>query len=181
MDAIEHLQDYTQMEFYWAYADYEAGMALVEDLYRHAAKEAFGTLQFEINGHKVDLGKEWERYDYQETVKKFTGIDILSADINEIENKLKELGVQYDTRGWNITRAIDNLWKYCRKKIGGPGFLVGVPLAVSPLAKKLPGRPELTQRFQPIIAGSELGNGYSELNDPLDQIERFQFQMGTSF
>ena len=77
----------------------------------------------------------------------------------------------YVKNGWNITRAIDNLWKYCRKKISGPGFLVGVPLTVSPLAKKMQDKPELTQRFQPIIAGSELGNGYSELNDPIDQAE----------
>lgn len=175
MDA-EHLQDYTQMEFYWAYADYQAGMNLVEEMYKYIAEKTFGTLKFEIGNHKVDLGKKWEIYDYQETVKKYTGVDILTADIKEIEAKLQELKVEYDKKGWNITRAIDNLWKYCRKQISGPGFLVGVPVAVSPLAKRMEDRPELTQRFQPIIAGSELGNGYSELNDPIDQNERFEEQ-----
>ncbi|MEJ2267766.1 MAG: lysine--tRNA ligase, partial [Nanoarchaeota archaeon] len=90
--------------------------------------------------------------------------------------KLKELGVKYEEKGFNINRAIDNLWKYCRKKIAGPGFLVGVPVSVSPLAKRDEKNPELTQRFQPIIAGSELGNGYSELNDPFDQEKRFDEQ-----
>ncbi len=175
MDA-EHLQDYTQMEFYWAYADYEQGMNLVEEMYKYVAQEAFGTLKFKINKFNVDLSKKWERYDYRETVRKMTGIDILDTDIKEIETKLKELGVEYDKKGFNITRAIDNLWKYCRKQIAGPGFLVGVPVTVSPLAKKMEGQPELTQRFQPIIAGSELGNGYSELNDPIDQAERFAAQ-----
>ena len=103
---------------------------------------------------------------------------ILQDDIieKEIKEKLNELKVEYDNKGFNITRAIDNLWKYCRKQIAGPGFLVGVPVSVSPLAKRDEKRPELTQRFHPIIAGSELGNGYSELNDPLDQADRFAEQ-----
>jgi len=175
MDA-EHLQDYTQMEFYWAYADYEQGMALVEELYKFVAQKTFGTLKFKIRGFDIDLGKKWERYDYQKIVKEFTGVDILTADLAQIEKRLKELKVDYDKKGFNITRAIDNLWKYCRKQLAGPGFLVGVPLVVSPLAKKMAQKPQLTQRFQPIIAGSELGNGYSELNDPLDQEKRFQEQ-----
>jgi len=175
MDA-EHLQDYTQMEFYWAYADYEAGMKLVEELFKYTAQETFGALKFKIKNFEVDLGQPWERYDYRETVKRYTGVDILKADIKQIEKKLKELKVEYDKKGFNKTRAIDNLWKYCRKQIAGPGFLVGVPIEVSPLAKRDETHPELSQRFQIIIAGSELGNGYSELNDPLDQAERFKEQ-----
>ncbi len=175
MDA-EHLQDYTQMEFYWGYADYEMGMALVEEMYKYVAMETFGTLKFTIGQHEVDLAKPWERYDYRETVLKMTGVDVLTVSLHEAEDKLKELGVKYDTNGFNITRAIDNLWKFCRKKISGPGFLVGVPITVSPLAKRDDNNHNLAQRFQPIIAGSELGNGYSELNDPLDQAERFNEQ-----
>lgn len=169
----EHLQDYTQMEFYWSYADYEDGMQLVEKLYKYAAQETFGTLKFKIKEFEVDLGKKWERYDYRETVMKHTGIDILKTNEEEIKDKLDELEVEYDKKGFNITRAIDNLWKYCRKKISGPGFLVGVPITVSPLAKRDDKYNDIAQRFQPIIAGSELGNGYSELNDPIDQAKRF--------
>ncbi|MEA2089112.1 MAG: lysine--tRNA ligase [Patescibacteria group bacterium] len=172
----EHLQDYTQMEFYWAYADYQDGMKLVEKMYKQIAKKTFNTLKFKINNFNIDLEKKWETYDYSKTIKKHTGIDILTADIKEIEAKLKELSVEYDKKGFNISRAIDNLWKYCRKKIAGPGFLVGLPLEISPLAKKNVDNPKITQRFQPIIAGSELGNGYSELNDPLDQNKRFKKQ-----
>ena len=175
MDA-EHLQDYTQMEFYYGYADYEMGMALVEEMYKYVAQETFGTLKFTIGEFEVDLAKPWERYDYKDTVLKYTGIDILTATQVEMENKLRELGVPYDKQGFNITRAIDNLWKFCRKQIAGPGFLVGVPITVSPLAKRDDNNPALAQRFQPIIAGSELGNGYSELNDPVDQLERFNEQ-----
>ncbi len=175
MDA-EHLQDYTQMEFYYGYADYEMGMALVEEMYKFVAEETFGTLKFTIGEFEVDLGKPWERYDYRETVLKYTDIDILEASQEQMEAKLQELGVEYDRKGFNLTRAIDNLWKYCRKQIGGPGFLVGVPVTVSPLAKRDDNNPALAQRFQPIIAGSELGNGYSELNDPVDQLERFEEQ-----
>lgn len=175
MDA-EHLQDYTQMEFYLAYADYEAGMALTEKLYQHIAQKTFGTLKFKIKGFDIDLGKTWEKYDYRETVKKYTGIDILNASEKEIREKLDELRVEYDQKGFNITRAIDNLWKYCRKQIAGPGFLVGTPITVSPLAKRDEKNPALAQRFQIILAGSELGNGYSELNNPLDQEERFKEQ-----
>jgi len=175
MDA-EHLQDYTQMEFYWAYADYEDGMKLVEELYKYVAKETFNTLKFKINKFNVDLGKKWQKYDYIETVKKYTGIDILKTDIKQIEAKLKELKIEYDKKGFNITRAIDNLWKYCRKQLAGPGFLINVPVTISPLAKRHDNNPELTQRFQVIIAGSELGNGYSELNDPIDQAKRLEEQ-----
>ncbi len=175
MDA-EHLQDYTQMEFYWAYCDYEKAMVLVEELYKYVAQETFGTLKFRIKGFDIDLGKKWERYDYREVVKEKTGVDILNTTEKEIKAKLDELKVEYDEEGFNITRAIDNLWKYCRKQIAGPGFLVGVPITVSPLAKRDDVNTNLAQRFQPIIAGSEMGNGYSELNNPIDQEARFKEQ-----
>jgi lysyl-tRNA synthetase, class II len=174
--SAEHLQDYTQLEFYWGYADAEKGILLVERLFQHVAQETFGTLEFTIGEFTVDLGKPWERYDYTETIQKYTGINIAEADLSSIEAKLKELHVQFDTAGWNKSRAVDTLWKYCRKQIGGPGFLVGVPKELSPLAKTSPENPLITERFQPIIAGSELGNGYSELNDPVDQAERFAAQ-----
>jgi lysyl-tRNA synthetase class 2 len=175
MDA-EHLQDYTQIEFYLAYADYKKGMEIVEEMYKYVAQKTFNTLKFKIRGFDIDLGKKWERYDYRETVLEKTGIDILDTNEKKIKAKLDELNVSYDKKGFNITRAIDNLWKYCRKQIAGPGFLVGVPITVSPLAKKDDNYPEIAQRFQPIIAGSELGNGYSELNNPIEQEQRFKEQ-----
>lgn len=175
MDA-EHLQDYTQMEFYWAYADYEMGMKLVEDLFKHVALKTFGKLKFTIGEFEVDLGAKWEKYDYVELIKKQTGVDILNTNLEEIKKTLKGLRIDYAKEGFNITRGIDSLWKYCRKQIGGPGFLVNVPVVMEPLAKRKTDNKNLVQRFQVLIAGSELGKGYSELNDPVDQLGRFNDQ-----
>jgi lysyl-tRNA synthetase class 2 len=172
----EHLNDYNQMEFYWAYANYEQGMKLVEELYKHVALATCGTLQFKIGEFDLDLNKPWERYEYVPTIERMTGINVLNTDLPTVEKKLKELGVVYDKKGFNLTRAIDNLWKYCRRQICGPGFLVDEPVAVSPLAKRKPSNPELTERFHVLLAGSEVGNGYSELNDPIDQSGRFDEQ-----
>jgi lysyl-tRNA synthetase class 2 len=169
---MEHLQDYTQMEFYWGYANYEDGMKLVEEMYKKIAKEVFGILKFEIHGHKVDFSKKWEIYDFEKLIKKETGIDIYKADTKEVKKKLNELKVDYDD-SVDKWRLIDQLWKYCRKKISGPGFLTGQPVELSPLAKRNPEDKRKVEQFQVIIAGSEVGNGYSELNDPLDQEQRF--------
>jgi len=183
MDA-EHLQDYTQMEFYWAYADYKMGMKLVEALYKYVIKKTFGTLKFTIKNFNVDFGKKWEMYDYQTIINKYAKTNIFEASLPEMEKQLVKLGVTYDKNGFNKTRAIDNLWKYCRKNIAGPGVLINVPVDVSPLAKREEKpfgsaqgeKSKIAQRFQVIVAGSEVGNGYSELNDPIDQAERFTEQ-----
>ena len=175
MDA-EHLQDYTQMEFYWAYADSEKGMEIVEEMYKYIAEKTFGTLKFKIKEFDVDLGKKWEKYDYVSTVSQYTGINLNEASLAEMEKALDKLKIHYDKNGFNKARAMDSLWKYCRRKIAGPGFLINTPIEVSPLAKKNEKNNKLVQRFQIILAGSENGNGYSELNDPIDQAERFQEQ-----
>lgn len=172
---MEHLQDYTQMEFYWGYANYQDGMKLVEEMYKKIAKEVFGTMKFDIHGYKVDFSKKWEVYDFEALIKKETKIDIYKADINEIKKKLNELKIDYDP-SVDKWRLVDQLWKYCRKKISGPGFLTGQPVELSPLAKRNPEDKRKVEQFQVIIAGSEMGNGYSELNDPLDQEERFKEQ-----
>lgn len=168
----EHLQDYTQMEFYWAYANYEDSMKLVEEMYKFVAKKTFGKLKFEINGHKIDLFKPWKKLDYTESIKKEAGIDISKANADQIKTKLKELKISFENKD-SKGRLVDILWKSIRKSIAGPAFLVGHPVEVSPLAKRIEDRPDFVERYQVIIAGSELGNGYSELNDPIDQAERF--------
>jgi lysyl-tRNA synthetase class 2 len=176
MDA-EHLQDYTQMECYQAYSDYTDGMKFIEEMYKFIALKTFNTLKFKIRNFEIDLGAKWEVYDFAETIKKITGVDIATADLEEVEMKLKTLKVVYE-RGevFNLTRAIDNLWKYCRKQISGPGFLIGVPVMMEPLAKRLESNPDKVERFQVILAGSEMGKGFSELNDSLDQADRFAEQ-----
>ncbi len=169
----EHLQEFTNCEFYWAYADYRDGMTFVRDLYRTIALEVFGTTKFEMRDHSFDLADEWVEIDYADTIREKTGIDIYAATESEMESKLSELGVKYD--GNNRERLMDTLWKYCRKQIAGPAFLINHPKLVAPLAKARPGT-ETVEMFQPIIAGSEVGRGYSELNDPDDQRARFEVQ-----
>lgn len=166
----EHLQEFTNMEFYMAYANYKDGMELVKEMYRTIATEVFGTTKFTTRGHTFDLADEWTEVDYVEEIKKQTGINVLTASKTEMEAKLQELGVKYE--GDNKERLTDTLWKYCRKQISGPAFLVNHPTLVAPLAKKQPDR-DVVEMFQPIIAGSEVGRGYSELNDPEEQRKRF--------
>jgi len=173
--SAEHLQDYTQCEAYWAYADYRDMYKFLQDCYRYVAEKTFGTLEFRINNFDINLGKDWPLVDYSEEVKKQTGIDIWKTSDKEIKNKLKDLGVEYN-KVENRARLIDSLWKYCRKNIGGPAILINEPKIVSPLSKTSPGNPNITERFHFIIAGSEVGQGYSELNDPIDQRERFEIQ-----
>lgn len=168
----EHLQDYTQMEFYWAYASYRESMTLVEELFKVVANETFGTLEFDINGYHVNLGQPWEKIDYTETIKEKLGVDIESSSTSDIKKKLKELKVSPESHD-SRERLLDLLWKQVRRSITGPVFLIGHPVEVSPLAKRDTNRPNTVERYQVIIAGSELGNGYSELNDPIDQAERF--------
>jgi len=172
---MEHLQDYSQMEFYWAYADYKEGMKLVEEMYKKVALEVLGTLKFKTHGYDVDLEKKWDLYDYEKLIKEKTGINIYKDDEKKMRKKLDEIKMEYDKRvdKW---RLVDILWKYCRKQLSGPGFLINQPVEVSPLAKRSREDNKKVEQFQIIIAGSEVGNGYSELNDPIDQEERFKKQ-----
>lgn len=170
----DHLQEFTNLEFYMAYANYEDGMLLAQELYQELAKKVFGKTKFITKGFEYDLAGKWPRLDYREEVLKQTGIDVLKATEKEMKKTLDKLQVKYE--GDNRERLTDTLWKYCRKNIAGPVFLINHPKLVSPLAKAKVDNPELTERFQIIIAGSEIGNGFSELNDPLDQRERFELQ-----
>jgi lysyl-tRNA synthetase class 2 len=169
----EHLQEFTNMEFYWAYADYIKGMKFVRELYIEIAQKVFGTTTFEARGHRFDLADEWGEIDYVSEIEKQAGINIITASEADMKAKLTELGVSYE--GENRERLTDTLWKYCRKNIAGPAFLINHPKLVAPLAKARADG-DTVEMFQPIIAGSEVGRGYSELNDPIDQRERFEVQ-----
>lgn len=171
----EHLPEYTQVEWYWAYADYLDNMKLVEEMIKYIAHVVYGKTQFTKNGHTFDLGSTWEEISYPDIIRDRLGIDIFTDSDAIMEAKVKELGIKLDGPA-NRQRLIDNLWKSIRKTLSGPAFLINEPKFMSPLAKSKPEQPELTERFHVIIAGSELGNGYSELNDPLDQLDRFKDQ-----
>lgn len=168
----EHLPEHVAIEWYWAYADWRDGMRFMTDMYRYVLKETFGTLVFTINGMQVDLTKPWEEWDYAETIQKRYGIDVYNCTLDEVKKALADNKLEVE-KTENKARGIDKLWKHIRKDVAGPVWLVNTPLFISPLAKKNPNNENTVQRFQPVIAGSELGNGFSELNDPLDQLHRF--------
>lgn len=169
-----HLQEFTNLEFYQAFANYEDGMKLVEELYRTIATEVYGRTMFTRGEYTFDFAAPWTRIDYTSEIERQTGITIHTASEEDIKSTLTKLGVKYE--GTNKERLIDTLWKYCRKNIAGPAFVINHPRLVSPLAKAVEGHTEATERFQPIIAGTEVGNGYSELNDPQEQRARFELQ-----
>lgn len=174
-----HLQEFTNCEFYIAYANYKDGMKLATDLYRKIALETFGKTEFTHNGLTFDLSHDWAEIDYAGEILRQTGVDINSEKseiekIEEIKNKLKELNVKWE--GANIERLLDTLWKYCRKTIAGPAFLINHPTITSPLAKRREENINTVEKFQIILAGAEVGNGYSELNDPRLQRANFEQQ-----
>ncbi|MCA9365050.1 MAG: lysine--tRNA ligase [Candidatus Moranbacteria bacterium] len=172
--SAEHAQDYTQCEAYWAYADFEKMQKFLKECYRFVVEETFGTQQFRIGAFDVDFSGEWPVLDYTEEIKKQTGVDIWEVSDDEMIGAIERLGIVYEAG--NRIRLIDTLWKYCRKNIGGPAILVNEPKITSPLSKASHDNDRVTERFHFIIAGSEVGQGYSELNDPIDQRERFEQQ-----
>ena len=174
----EHLQEFDHMEFYAAYADMETGMNMVERLYQLLVERVTGTLETTWNNETIDWKKPFERVDYFDAFKKETGID-LSEDISveTLKQKADDLGIKYEA-SYGKGRMIDTIYKKTvRKKLIQPCFLVGHPIEVSPLAKRDPKSPNKVLRFQPIACASELGNGFAELNDPIDQRARFEEQM----
>jgi lysyl-tRNA synthetase class 2 len=171
----EHLPEHVAMEWYWAYADWRDGMKFQTELFRYVVEQAFGTLRFELGDFEVDLSNDWEELDYAEVIKKHYGIDPFDCSLDDVKKALSDHKLEVE-KADNKARGIDKLWKNIRKDIAGPAWLVNTPTFISPLAKANPDRPDTTQRFQAVIAGTEISNGFSELNDPLDQLARFTEQ-----
>lgn len=171
----EHLPEHIAFESYSAYDDYEDGMNLYEEMIKYVAKETWGTLQFNVGGFEINLDQKWPRVKYADLLKEKFNVDVFNPDEAELRKILKENGVEVSPDA-SVPRLIDNIWKLIRKTSAGPYWLIEEPLALSPLAKTSPENPLVTERFHPIIAGTEMGNGYSELNDPLDQLARFEEQ-----
>lgn len=171
----EHLPEHIAFESYAAYQDYEDGMKLYEEMIKYVAKETWGTLKFKVNGFDIDLDCEWPRVKYADLLQEKFGVDVFNPDREQLIRILKEHGVETNFEV-SDARLIDHVWKLIRKTSAGPYWLVEEPLALSPLAKKSSENPLVTERFHPVIAGTEMGNGFSELNDPLDQLERFTEQ-----
>lgn len=171
----EHLPEHVAFESYAAYEDYEDGMELYEEMIKHVAKETWGTLQFKVGGFEIDLDQKWPRVKYADLLMEKYEVDVFNPDRAQMVKILRENGVELKGEV-SDGRLIDNIWKLIRKTSAGPYWLIHEPLSLSPLAKVVPENPLVTQRFHPIIAGTEMGNGYSELNDPIDQLARFEEQ-----
>ncbi|OGE87707.1 MAG: lysine--tRNA ligase [Candidatus Doudnabacteria bacterium RIFCSPLOWO2_02_FULL_49_13] len=173
----DHLQEYDDMEFYWAYSDHEKGMNFVEDLYKEIVSQVAGSMETTYEEHKINWASSWPRIDYFEAFKNETRLDLNAVSDDELLKTAQKLKLKVE-KGMGRGRLIDAIYKKTvRPKLIQPCFLVGHPLETSPLAKKDPQNPHRILRFQPIAGGAELGNGFSELNDPLDQRGRFEEQM----
>lgn len=171
----EHLPEHIAMEWYAAYWDWRDGMKFQEEMFKYVLKETFGTLEFDLGNFKVNLDQEWEQWDYAETIKNRYGIDPYNCTLDEVKAALAANNLEVE-QSENKSRGIDKLWKNIRKDVAGPIWLINTPTFISPLSKTHPDKPEMTQRAQVVIAGSELCNLFSELNDPIDQLDRFMKQ-----
>jgi lysyl-tRNA synthetase class 2 len=173
----EHLQDYTQLEFYWAYHDYEDVMKLTEKLYKEVIEKTCGGLVTEFGSKKIDWSKKWPKVDYVEAFKKANDIDPIAASHAELLKKAKELKLEVD-KGAGKGRLVDLIYKKTvRPSLLEPCFLINPPVEIEPLAKRHSENPNVVERFQIVACGTELGKGFSELNDPDDQRARFEEQM----
>jgi len=173
----EHLQDYTQLEFYWAYADYNDLMKFVEKLYKRVIKATCGSLVTKWRGHKIDWSKKWTRVDYFTIFKQKTGIDLHSATTDDLVQRAVSAGITVH-KSLGRGRLIDLLFKkLIREEMIQPCLLLDPPVEIEPLAKRIYGKENKVARFQVVACGSELGKGFSEANDPIDARVRFEEQM----
>ncbi len=172
----EHLQDYTQMEFYWAYADYNQLMDFIQDMYQTIIKSTFGTLKTSWQGHEIDWSGKWQRKDYTELLNEAWKVHTEDLSVKELYALAEKLKVKVEPN-LGKGRLLDYMYKKTiRPKLIQPMFVINHPVEVEPLAKRLEANTGNVQRMQVLAMGSELGKGFSELNDPLDQRERFEEQ-----
>ncbi len=184
----EHLPEHIAFEAYAAYENYEDGMKFYEEMIKYVARETWGTLKFNVGGFEIDLEGEWPRYKYADLLREKYDVDVFNPDREQLMRILREeaakskadakylAGLDEKLANTTTPHLIDDVWKLIRKTSAGPYWVVEEPLSLSPLAKKSSENPLVTERFHPVIAGTEMGNGFSELNDPLDQLERFTEQ-----
>ena len=173
----DHSPEFTMMEVYQAYADYHDMMNLAENLIVSAATAVLGTTQINYQGNLIDLTPPWKRLQMVESIKEYTDIDLEALTDSELQNLADQKGLELEnatSRGKLIALFFD---QFVEPQLTAPTFIVDYPIEISPLAKKKRGDDAFVERFEIFIGGMELGNAFSELNDPLDQQERFLDQM----
>jgi lysyl-tRNA synthetase class 2 len=175
----EHLPEHIAMEWYWAYADWEDGMQFTQKMVRRIADVTWGTRQFTLaNGQEIDFGsdgQDWPRVSFVQVMQDRYGLDVFMCSLEDAVAELKKIGGEVEKID-NRSRVIDKLWKKIRVEIAGPAFLVDIPTFLQPLAKVQPHEERLTEQFNLLLGGSEACKAYSELNDPIDQLNRFKEQ-----
>ena len=172
-----HNPEFTLMELYQAYTDYEGMMELTESMFRYLAEKVCGSTKISYNGIEIDFGKPFERLTMNDAIKKYAGIDFDAVETDEEAKQLaKEHHIEFENR--HTKGDIINLFfeEYCEKELIQPTFIMDHPLSISPLTKKKPSDPNKVERFELFINTWEMCNAYSELNDPIDQRERFAQQ-----
>ena len=172
-----HNPEFTLMELYQAYTDYNGMMDLTENLYRHVAQEVLGTTKIVYNGVEMDLGKPFERITMVDAVKKYADVDFDEIKTTEEAKAIaRERGIEFEERHKKGDILALFFEEYAEEHLIQPTFVMDHPIEISPLTKKKPENPEYTERFEFFMNGWEMANAYSELNDPLDQRERFKAQ-----
>jgi lysyl-tRNA synthetase class 2 len=169
-----HNPDFTMLEFYWAYADYKDLMKLTEKMFQTIIKNVFKKTKIEINGQQIEFKGSWDRIEFTDLLKKYSDVDYDVYNAIALEKKAKELGVEVE-KGAGKAEIADEIYKkYCRPKIIQPTFIIHHPIGFQPLAKAKDN--QRLANFQMIVAGTEIINAFSELNDPIEQETRFSEQ-----
>ena len=172
-----HNPEFTQIELYVAYKDYEWMMNLVEEMVEKVAMDLHGTTKVTVGEHVIDFKRPWKRYSMFEAIEHFTGIDISQMDETELRKTAKQLHVHLEPE-YGKGKIIDEIFgEKCEAKLIQPTFITDYPVEMSPLAKKHRSKPGLVERFEAICNGKEIANAFSELNDPIDQRQRFEEQL----
>ena len=175
--SVRHNPEFTLMELYQAYTDYKGMMDITEEMFRTVAQNVLGTTKITYGGYDLDLGQPFARITMTDAVKQFTGVDFDQVkDTEEAKKIATEKGVEFEER--HVKGDILNLFfeEFVEKNLIQPTFIIDYPVEISPLTKRKPDKPEFTERFELFIVGREYGNAYSELNDPIDQRARFEYQ-----
>jgi lysyl-tRNA synthetase class 2 len=172
-----HNPEFTMLESYEAYADYKDVMAMVEQMIPFVAQQVLGTMEIKYNDNAINLTPPWRRVTLRDIIKELSGIDfVVYPTADGLREKMRSMNIEADPQK-NWAKLVDELLKSVRPKLIQPTFVYDYPVSMSPLAKNKPGEERVTERFQAYIGGLEMGNAYSELNDPLLQRERFVEQM----
>ena len=172
-----HNPEFTMLELYVAYKDYEWMMNLVEELFESVCQSVFGTLEFTFEGKQIIFNRPWKRIKYVEAIKDKTGVDVISASENDLKSLAKNIGIEVSGLH-SKAKLIDEIFSQeIEPELIQPTFVVDYPLSLSPLAKKHRSKEGLVERFEGYVAGREICNAFSELNDPVDQRKRFEDQV----